>query len=204
MANITQVAPSSYAPKTNKRFWSRPRSRRAGRVIAFYAMISPWLIGFLLLGVIPLIVGMLASFTNYDGLNVDAFKWLGMRNYSRVFQDSEALYAFRRTLLWSALNVPIWLALSFTLALILNQGIRARGFFRTLFYLPSIIPAVGAVWAWRLLLDPNRDAFGGEQTRSLRLADILPFGITVEPSVKRNATRNLGRFIPGFAARIHV
>ena len=54
-----------------------------------------------------------------------------------------------------SLNVPIWLALSFTLALILNQGIRARGFFRTLFYLPSIIPAVGAVWAWRLLLDPN-------------------------------------------------
>lgn len=118
-------------------------------------MISPWVIGFVLLGIVPLVVGFAASFTNYDGINVDSVKWLGLRNYGRIWQDSEALYAFRRTLLWSALNVPIWLTLSFSLALILNQGIRARGFFRTLFYLPSIIPAVGAVWAWRLLLDPN-------------------------------------------------
>jgi multiple sugar transport system permease protein len=124
-------------------------------MIAFYAMISPWLIGFLLLGVIPLVVGLITSFTNYDGINVATVKWLGIRNYSRVLQDSEAQLAFRRTLLWSALNVPLWLIISFTLALILNQSIRARGFFRTLFYLPSIIPAVGAVWAWRLLLDPN-------------------------------------------------
>jgi multiple sugar transport system permease protein len=118
-------------------------------------MVAPWLIGFVLLGVVPLVVGLITSFTNYDGLNIDNVKWIGTRNYSRVLQDSEALYAFRRTIVWSLLNVPLWLVLSFSLALILNQGIRARGFFRTLFYLPSIIPAVGAVWAWRLLLDPN-------------------------------------------------
>jgi multiple sugar transport system permease protein len=153
MANITQVSPSAYPAQTQKR--ARWRSRRAARQFAFYAMISPWLIGFVLLGVIPLVVGFLASFSNYDGLNVDTVKWVGLRNYSRVFQDSEAQLAFGRTLMWSALNVPIWLIVSFSLALILNQSIRARGFFRTLFYLPSIIPAVGAVWAWRLLLDPN-------------------------------------------------
>jgi multiple sugar transport system permease protein len=118
-------------------------------------MIAPWFLGLIFLGVIPLGVGFAASFTNYDGLNIDTVRWIGTRNYERVFQDSEALHSFRRTLLWSALNVPLWLAASFTLALILNQSIRARGFFRTLFYLPSIIPAVGAVWAWRLLLDPN-------------------------------------------------
>lgn len=136
-------------------FWQRTYSRRITRSIAFYAFISPWLIGFVLLGIIPLAVGILASFTNYDGINVETVKWLGSRNYSRVFNDSEAIYAFQRTLLWSALNVPIWLVVSFTLALILNQGIKARGFFRTLFYLPSIIPVVAVVWAWRLLLDPN-------------------------------------------------
>jgi multiple sugar transport system permease protein len=155
MANLVQAQPTSYPAKASSRAWWRPRSRRAARVRAFYLMISPWLIGFLLLGVIPLIVGLLAAFTNYDGLNVDSYKWLGWRNFTRIGGDSEALYSLRRTFLWSALNVPIWLALSFTLALILNQSIQARGFFRTLFYLPSIIPAVGAVWAWRLLLDPN-------------------------------------------------
>lgn len=155
MANLAQTTPILSKTQPHKRAWWQPRSRRAARSRTFYLMIAPWLIGFLALGVIPLVVGLLASFTNYDGLNVDAYKWIGMRNYNRIFQDSEALYAFRRTLLWSALNVPIWLVLSFTLALILNQSIQARGFFRTLFYLPSIIPAVGAVWAWRLLLDPN-------------------------------------------------
>ena len=155
MANLAQTTSTSYAARAERRFWRRPRSRRTTRAIAFYAMISPWLVGFVLLGVVPLVVGLITSFTNYDGLNVDSVKWLGGRNYSRIFQDSEALLAFRRTLLWSAINVPIWLIVSFSLALILNQSIRHRGFFRTLFYLPSIIPAVGAVWAWRLLLDPN-------------------------------------------------
>ena len=155
MANLAQTTSTRGQVQPRQRAWWQPRNRRAARSLAFYAMISPWLIGFLVLGVIPLVVGLLASFTNYDGLNVDAYKWIGLRNYNRIFQDSEALAAFQRTLLWSALNVPIWLVLSFTLALILNQGIRARGFFRTIFYLPSIIPAVGAVWAWRLLLDPN-------------------------------------------------
>ena len=155
MSNLVQTNSATYRATATKRAWWQPRSRRAARKWAFYAMISPWLIGFLFLGVIPLVVGLLASFTNYDGLNVNSYKWLGLRNFTRIAQDSEALYSLRRTFLWSALNVPIWLILSFALALILNQSIRARGFFRTLFYLPSIIPAVGAVWAWRLLLDPN-------------------------------------------------
>jgi multiple sugar transport system permease protein len=155
MANLAQVDSPAYRANAGRTVWKRLRTRRAARVLAFYAMISPWFIGFILLGIVPLVVGFITSFSNYDGINVDSVKWIGGRNYSRIFQDSEALYAFRRTLLWSALNVPLWLVASFSLALILNQGIRARGFFRTLFYLPSIIPAVGAVWAWRLLLDPN-------------------------------------------------
>lgn len=155
MANLAQAGSPAYGAKAERSLLQRLRTRRASRVIAFYVMISPWLIGFVLLGIVPLVVGFLTSFTNYDGINVDTVRWVGGRNYSRIFQDSEALHAFRRTLLWSALNVPLWLVASFSLALILNQGIRARGFFRTLFYLPSIIPAVGAVWAWRLLLDPN-------------------------------------------------
>src|SRR5688572_29542054 len=151
----TETTLTKSSAKSKKWFWQRPLTRRASRTIAFYAFISPWLLGFILLGVIPLLVGLLTSLTNYDGLSVSAVKFVGLRNYTRFFEDEEALHAFRRTLLWSAINVPIWLITSFTLALILNQAIRARGFFRTLFYLPSIIPIVGVVWAWRLILDPN-------------------------------------------------
>jgi multiple sugar transport system permease protein len=155
MATTTQTTATQSPPQVKRWFWQRPLTRRASRTIAFYAFISPWLLGFIFLGVIPLVVGFLTSLTNYDGFNVGATKFVGLRNYARFFADQEALYAFRRTLLWSLINVPVWLAVSFVLALLLNQSIRARGFFRTLFYLPSIIPIVGVVWAWRLILDPN-------------------------------------------------
>src|SRR5262245_21998825 len=154
MATTETVLPKSSA-KSKKWFWQRSLTRRTSRTIAFYLFISPWLLGFILLGVIPLVVGLLTSLTNYDGLSVATVKFVGLRNYTRFFEDEDALHAFRQTLIWSALNVPVWLAISFTMALILNQAIRARGFFRTLFYLPSIIPVVGVVWAWRLILYPN-------------------------------------------------
>jgi multiple sugar transport system permease protein len=155
MTTTTETTLAKSPVKGKRRFWQRPLTRRTSRTIAFYAFISPWLLGFVLLGIIPLLVGLLISLTNYDGLSVATVKFIGLRNYTRFLEDEDALHAFRRTLLWSAINVPIWLVVSFALALILNQSIRARGFFRTLFYLPSIIPIVGVVWAWRLILDPN-------------------------------------------------
>lgn len=155
MTTTTKPAVTKTSPESKKRFWQRPLTRRTSRIIAFYAFISPWLLGFIFLGIVPLVVGLLTSLTNYDGFNVATVKFVGLRNYARFFEDPEAIHAFRRTLLWSAINVPAWLVISFALALILNQSIRARGFFRTLFYLPSIIPIVGVVWAWRLILDPN-------------------------------------------------
>jgi multiple sugar transport system permease protein len=52
-------------------------------------------------------------------------------------------------------NLPLWLIFSFTLALILNQDVKGRGFFRTVFYLPSLIPFTAAVTAWRIILEKN-------------------------------------------------
>lgn len=136
-------------------------SRRTRRSIAFYAFISPWLIGFLLLTAVPMVVGFLTSLTNYDGLNINNLKFMGLENYARVFEDDNATYALGRTLLWSALNVPIWLIASFTLALILDRSIRAVGVFRTIFYLPSIIPIVSVVWVWRAVLNQNGGLLNG-------------------------------------------
>jgi multiple sugar transport system permease protein len=54
-----------------------------------------------------------------------------------------------------ALNLPAWMILSFILALILNQDVRGRGFFRTAYYIPSVIPIVALIWVWRIILDRN-------------------------------------------------
>jgi len=129
------------------------RARR--KTLSFYAFISPWLIGLAVLGVIPLILGFLTSLTNYDGMNLPYIKFVGTQNYQDAFADVDTVFSFMRSVTWAALYVPIWLVSAFTMALILNQAVRGRGFFRTLYYLPSVVPAVAAARIWMVFLDRN-------------------------------------------------
>ena len=133
----------------------RTLTRNQRRTLTFYLFVSPWLIGFVLLGIFPLLVGLLTSFTNYDGLNLATVKFVGLGNYARVFEDTDVSFSLVRTILWGLANLPLWLVLSFLLALILNQDVKGRGFFRTIFYLPSLIPITAAVTAWRIILEKN-------------------------------------------------
>jgi len=118
-------------------------------------MISPWLIGFVLLTIFPLVFGFMISLTNYDGLNLFNLNFVGLRNYTTAFQDPTAKNTFKLTMVWTVLNLPTWLILSLLLAIIVNQKLKGIGIFRTLFYLPSVIPAVGLVWTWKILLEKN-------------------------------------------------
>lgn len=143
-------------PHAARRTWHRQfASRRMQKNIAFYLFIAPWLLGLIFLVLIPILGGAAISFTNYDGLNLGNVKFLGFRNYARIFSDQDAIWSLQRVFVWTALNVPIWLCLSFILAYLLNQGIRARGFFRTMYYLPSVIPLVAVAWIGRLMLHPT-------------------------------------------------
>jgi multiple sugar transport system permease protein len=130
-----------------------PRSQRRRR--AFFAFISPWLVGIVLLTIFPLAFGFAISLTNYDGLNLFNLHFVGLKNYVNAIQDPRVMLTFNRTLVWVALNLPIWLIFSLLLAAIVNQKVKGIGIYRTLFYLPSIIPAVGLVWTWKILLDQN-------------------------------------------------
>ncbi len=130
-------------------------TRLQRRTITFYLFVAPFILYFVLLTVIPLVLGILTSLTNYDGLNLPTIKFLGLGNYLRAFEDPDVPFSMTRTLLWGALNLPLWLSLSFVLAIILNQDVKGRGAFRTLFYLPSIIPQVAAITAWRIILEKN-------------------------------------------------
>ncbi len=129
------------------------RSRRRRRT--FFLLISPWLIGFVLLTVFPLVFGLGISLTNYDGLNLFNLHFIGLRNYANAVQDPNVQHTFNRTLVWTLLNLPAWLILSLLLAVIANQKAKGIGVFRTLFYLPSIIPAVGLAWTWKIILEKN-------------------------------------------------
>ncbi|MEG1874411.1 MAG: sugar ABC transporter permease [Angelakisella sp.] len=124
--------------------------------LTFYLLVSPFLITFVTLSVFPLAYGAYLSFTNFTGFNIEKLKFVGLRNYIRVFTDNDAMYSLLRTLEIGAITVPISLIVSFFLALLLVQNIRCQGIFRTIYYLPSIIPAVAGALMWKLLLGKDR------------------------------------------------
>ena len=116
---------------------------------------APWLIGFVVLSVFPLVLGLATSFSNYDGFNLDHVKFVGLTNYTRAAADSEAIVALGRTVYFSFLSVPLGIILALAIAMMLNQNIPFRGGFRTLFYLPTVVPIVASVWVWKIFLDQN-------------------------------------------------
>jgi multiple sugar transport system permease protein len=133
----------------------RGLTRRMRRTAVFYAYTSPWLLGVIFLTLAPLAVGIYLSLTNYDGLNWNNLKFIGLDNYIKAFSDNDVRYSFRRTLQWVALNVPLWVSLSFLVALVLHRDVRGRGIFRTIYYLPQVMPLVATVWVWKIFLDKN-------------------------------------------------
>lgn len=131
-------------------------SRRTRETLWFYAFISPWLIGFVVLTFLPLLSGLFFSFTNFNGLNFDSLRFIGLHNYERaLFNDSNVWFSIQRTAIFLVLSVPIKLVFSFSIALLLTQGVYFRGIIRTLFYLPAMIPIVAVAWIWKLLMDQN-------------------------------------------------
>lgn len=133
----------------------RGLNRQQRRTVTFFLFISPWLIMLVAVGIIPLVLGVLTSLTNYDGLNLASVKFVGLRNYARAFADPDAAIAVRSTVYWTLLSLPAGLVCTFALAALANQPLKGVGLFRTLYYLPSVVPAVAAVTIWRIVLDKN-------------------------------------------------
>lgn len=133
--------------------------QKTRKIIAFYAMISPWLLVFLVVGLFPLLYGLYLSFTNYYGFNMNNLSFVGWHNYKLVFTDTDAMQALGRTLVFSAANVPIGMIVAFMLALMLNGNVKGIGVFRTIFYLPSLVPIISSILMWRLMLSSNGGVF---------------------------------------------
>lgn len=129
--------------------WSRYRQR------TFYLFVSPWLLGFLLLTAAPLGYAFWMSLTNYDGVS-GRWRWVGTRNYTELLSDTDAMASLVRTLGFTAIAVPLTVGGGLGLAVLLNRRLKAVGLFRTIFFLPSVVPVVAAAIMWKLIL--NRDA----------------------------------------------
>lgn len=126
----------------------KSKTKRWDTPIQGYLFISPWLIGFLLLTIWPMILSFYYSFTNYSLL--EKADWAGMQNYIKIFTDDDSfINSMKATTLFVILSVPLKLTTALLLALILNKNVRGLSFYRTVIYFPSLIGAsvaVGILW----------------------------------------------------------
>lgn len=152
MSAVTTPAPPtiSTAAKTKPR-WTRARRREA---LTGYLYISPWFVGYLFLIVGPVIASLYLSLTNYTVISAPAF--IGFQNYVRAFtNDKLFIKSLGNTLYFVVFSVPFAITISLLLALLLDQGLRATKVFRTLFFLPSITPAVASILLWTWIFQPD-------------------------------------------------
>lgn len=115
----------------------------------FFFFISPWLLGFLIFTLYPMIFSVILVFTNMD--MTGSGKFIGFANIIRAFVQDPLFYkSLLNTLYFVLVSVPVSLILAFLIALLLNQKIRGVGFFRTSFYIPYITSgvAVTLLWGW--------------------------------------------------------
>lgn len=137
---------------------ARPRAARwasasAEETRAGWLAISPWIVGFVIFTLGPIIASLYFSFTSYNV--VQPARFIGLENYRRIFMDDPL---FRKslfnTLVYTGLHVPLHVFTAMGAALLLSRAARFQGIFRTLFYLPAMTPAVATALLWLWILNP--------------------------------------------------
>jgi pectin-derived oligosaccharide transport system permease protein len=123
------------------------RRRRYNNLMG-YLFISPWLIGFFVFILLPIITSFALAFTNYDILS--APKWVGLANFQRMFFDDRRYWhAVQATSLYVFTAVPLRLIFALAVAMLLNVGYRLAGLYRAIYYIPSLVGgsiAVAVMW----------------------------------------------------------
>ena len=138
-------------------------ARRTGRVgslmrseaLAGYAFASPWLIGFLVFTIGPIVASIVFSFCDYDVLH--QARWVGLGNYADLFTFdwevfSKALY---NAMFLAVIGLPLGIIAGLSIALLLNAEVKGMSWYRTLYYLPSIVPVVASSVLWLWVLNPQ-------------------------------------------------
>ncbi|WP_052864361.1 carbohydrate ABC transporter permease [Streptomyces niger] len=128
----------------------RPKREREG---AAWVFLSPWVLGAVVLTLLPMAVSLYLSFTDYDLF--DPPSWVGLRNYTQMFtEDPRLLRSVLNTLLYVVIAVPLQLALALAVALALKSMKRGKAFYRSAFYASSLLGAsMSIALVWRALFN---------------------------------------------------
>ena len=131
---------------------------------AFYIIMAPFVVFLLLTKGYPLVWGLYISFTNYTGLNLNDLKFVGLSNFKRVFADNEAIPSIMRVLGIGVITVPLHMIICICISLLLSNALRGVSIFRTIFYIPSVIPPVAIALMWKGMYAFNGGLFNAVRT----------------------------------------
>ena len=148
-----------------------------------YLFASPWVLGFLLFTVYPLVASLYFSFTRYDLLRPAV--WMGGANYREIFTtDATFRLVMGNTLYWVCLSAPLGVISAFLMANLLNTRILGRSAFRAIFFFPAIMPAVVVAMVWQYLLNVQYGAINATlQALGLPIIPFLSSPTWVKPSL---------------------
>jgi len=135
-----------------------PEGKQARReALAFYLFASPWIIGFLVFTIGPVVASFGLSFTQYRYSDVaKPPRFIGFANYEMLlFHDKVFWKSLRVTAYYSMLSVPLGIVASLGLAVLLNQDVPGLSIFRTIYYLPSVVTGVAVAILWKWILNPE-------------------------------------------------
>ncbi|MCR1841024.1 carbohydrate ABC transporter permease [Murimonas intestini] len=169
--------------KNSKALRKSPYKRKDN--IAGYLMLTPWLVGFILMWMIPMFISIYYSLTDFNLLNTPSF--VGIDNYIRAFTKDKSFYqSLKVTFIYVLVLVPLRLAFALFVAMLLNKKHKGLGLYRTLYYVPSIIGgsiAVSVVW---------KQIFGNQ---GVIMSLLNAVGISQTTSLLGNTTTSLGVII---------
>jgi ABC-type sugar transport system permease subunit len=143
------------------------RGREQGRIARQerrwgLGFVSPWMVGLTLFFALPIVASLVISFTSYELVDQDgaSTKFVGIDNWRRLFSDPEVRTGVWVTVRFAVVFVPLVVVVPLALAYLLTlKSLRFRGFFRAMFYLPTMVPFIATVIVWRFYLNSKSGWF---------------------------------------------
>ncbi len=137
----------------------KPGSLARRETLEFYLFISPWIIGFLVFLVYPLASSLYLSFTRYTVATTP--HWIGLENYISSFKSPRFFNSLWVTIRFALISIPGVTVVALGLALLLSQKLKNINLFRTIYFMPSVMPTVAISLTWFYILRPDTGPLAG-------------------------------------------
>jgi multiple sugar transport system permease protein len=139
------------------RWWQRPKTMDA---VSFYAYTSPWIFGFLVFTLGPMLASIYFSLTEWNMLSAPRF--VGLANFSKLLTTDKVFYhSLWVTAYYTFGSVPLGMVAGLLIALLMNAKVRGITVFRTIYYLPSLVSGVAVALLWRWVFNPQMGVING-------------------------------------------